>query len=74
MRVFEAKEPISKAEDNINRPLRQLTEGARTQAMKLKFAEPKLESIARALRARMSDAGVDVEEIARSGLPVLSRC
>jgi putative ATP-dependent endonuclease of OLD family len=68
MRVFEGKEPISEAERRINRPLRQLTEGARTQAMRLKFAEPKLDSIARALRARMSDAGVNVEEIARSGL------
>ncbi|MGW5617131.1 hypothetical protein [Streptomyces sp. NPDC003877] len=36
--------------------------------MGLSFAEPTLVSIARALRTRMSDEGLDVEDIARSGL------
>nr|WP_240974231.1 AAA family ATPase [Nonomuraea sp. FMUSA5-5] len=69
LREFEKQQgAIAVAEQRINRPLQQLTEGARTQGMKLRFAEPKLEAIARALRARMSDAGMDPEEVARSGL------
>jgi putative ATP-dependent endonuclease of OLD family len=69
LREFEKQQDaIAEAERRINRPLQQLTEGARAQGMKLRFAEPKLEAIARALRARMSDAGMDPEDVARSGL------
>lgn len=65
---FEREHPISDAVERISGPLGRLTGGARAQAMRLQFAEPKLESIARALRARMSDEGVDAEDITRSGL------
>ncbi|HLV45104.1 MAG TPA: AAA family ATPase, partial [Aggregatilineales bacterium] len=69
LREFEKQQDaIAEAEKRINHPLQQLTEGVRAQGMKLRFAEPKLEAIARALRARMSDAGLDPVDVARSGL------
>jgi putative ATP-dependent endonuclease of OLD family len=68
IRPFETQEPISTAVERINAPLAQLTSGARAQAMRLQFAEPKIEAISRALRARMNDEGVEVEDITRSGL------
>lgn len=68
IRPFETKDPIATAIERINAPLASLTEGARAQAMKLQFAEPRIEAIARALRARMNDEGVEVEDITRSGL------
>ncbi|MFD4220470.1 ATP-dependent nuclease [Streptomyces griseus] len=59
---------IADVRDRINAPLNRLTAGAHPQHMGLSFAEPSLVSIARALRTRMSDEGLDVEDINRSGL------
>lgn len=68
IRAFEQKPPVTVAVDRINAPLGSLTEGARAQAMSLQFAEPKIEAIARALRARLNDEGIEAQDITRSGL------
>ena len=68
IRAFEQKPPVTVAVDRINAPLGSLTEGARAQAMSLQFAEPKIEAIARALRARLNDEGIVAQDITRSGL------
>jgi len=68
IRSFEQKPPVTVAIDRINAPLGSLTEGARAQAMSLQFAEPKIEAIARALRARLNDEGIAAQDITRSGL------
>ncbi|MGW3341214.1 ATP-dependent nuclease [Streptomyces sp. NPDC001009] len=67
-RNLEQHDKIQKVRGRINDPLTQLTAGAHPQHMELSFADPTLVSIARALRTRMSDEGLDVEDIARSGL------
>ncbi|MFE7451599.1 ATP-dependent nuclease [Streptomyces griseus] len=59
---------VTDVRKRINAPLNRLTAGAHPQHMGLSFAEPTLVSIARALRTRMSDEGLDVEDINRSGL------
>ncbi|MFI5756807.1 ATP-dependent nuclease [Streptomyces sp. NPDC051569] len=65
---LEGHEKIKAARKRIDDPLGLLTAGAHPQHMGLSFAEPTLVSIARALRTRMSDEGLAVEDIARSGL------
>ncbi|MFH9009010.1 ATP-dependent nuclease [Streptomyces afghaniensis] len=67
-RDLERHDKIQAVRGRINDPLNLLTAGAHPQHMKLSFADPTLVSIARALRTRMSDEGLDVEDIARSGL------
>ncbi|MET8241768.1 AAA family ATPase [Streptomyces sp. NPDC005078] len=67
-RSLEAHEKIKAARKRINDPLELLTAGAHPQHMGLSFADPTLVSIARALRTRMSDEGLAVEDIGRSGL------
>ncbi|AQA09158.1 ATP-dependent nuclease [Streptomyces malaysiensis] len=67
-RSLEGHEKIKAARKRINDPLGLLTAGAHPQHMGLSFADPTLVSIARALRTRMSDEGLAVEDIARSGL------
>ncbi|MET8411887.1 AAA family ATPase [Streptomyces sp. NPDC005195] len=67
-RGLERHDKIKAARKRINDPLALLTAGAHPQQMGLSFADPTLVSIARALRTRMSDEGLDVEDIARSGL------
>lgn len=67
-RDLEGHDKIQAVSGRINDPLNLLTAGAHPQHMKLSFADPNLVSIARALRTRMSDEGLDVEDIARSGL------
>jgi putative ATP-dependent endonuclease of OLD family len=67
-RDLEQHDKIKAVRSRINDPLNLLTAGAHPQHMGLSFAEPTLVSIARALRTRMSDEGLDVEDIARSGL------
>jgi len=67
-RNLERHDKITAARDRINKPLGLLTAGAHPQHMSLSFADPTLVSIARALRTRMSDEGLNVEDIARSGL------
>ncbi|GAA2064242.1 ATP-dependent endonuclease [Catenulispora yoronensis] len=68
IQAFEQEPPVTVAVDRINAPLGSLTEGARAQAMSLRFAEPKIEAIARALRARLNDEGIEAQDITRSGL------
>ncbi|MFF0067209.1 ATP-dependent endonuclease [Streptomyces sp. NPDC005279] len=67
-RSLEGHEKIKAARKRINDPLGLLTAGAHPQHMGLSFADPTLVSIARALRTRMSDEGLAVEDIARAGL------
>ncbi|MFF3350649.1 ATP-dependent endonuclease [Streptomyces sp. NPDC002779] len=67
-RSLEGHDKVEAARKRINDPLVMLTAGAHPQHMQLSFADPTLVSIARALRTRMSDEGLDVEDIARSGL------
>ncbi|WP_330327852.1 ATP-dependent nuclease [Streptomyces pseudovenezuelae] len=67
-RSLEGHDKVEAARKRINDPLGMLTAGAHPQHMQLSFADPTLVSIARALRTRMSDEGLDVEDIARSGL------
>ncbi|MFE1408876.1 ATP-dependent endonuclease [Streptomyces sp. NPDC058770] len=67
-RRLEEHEKIKAARKRINDPLGLLTAGAHPQHMGLSFADPTLVSIARALRTRMSDEGLAVEDITRSGL------
>jgi putative ATP-dependent endonuclease of the OLD family len=67
-RDLEKHQKIKAVGNRINDPLNLLTAGAHPQHMNLSFADPTLVSIARALRTRMSDEGLDVEDIARSGL------
>ncbi|MFI8235027.1 ATP-dependent nuclease [Streptomyces sp. NPDC085900] len=67
-RSLERHDKVAAARKRINDPLGLLTAGAHPQHMRLSFADPTLVSIARALRTRMSDEGLDVEDIARSGL------
>ncbi|MFD0427067.1 ATP-dependent endonuclease [Streptomyces zhihengii] len=67
-RYLEQHDKIKAVRGRINDPLNLLTAGAHPQHMGLSFADPTLVSIARALRTRMSDEGLDVEDIARSGL------
>lgn len=67
-RNLENHEKIQAARKKINEPLQLLTAGAHPQHMGLSFADPTLVSIARALRTRMGDEGLSVEDIARSGL------
>ncbi|WP_327321092.1 AAA family ATPase [Streptomyces sp. NBC_01210] len=67
-RSLEGHEKIEAARKRINDPLGLLTAGAHPQHMGLSFADPTLVSIARALRTRMSDEGLAVEDISRSGL------
>lgn len=67
-RNLEEHDKIQKVRGRINDPLAQLTAGAHPQHMGLSFADPTLVSIARALRTRMSDEGLHIEDIARSGL------
>lgn len=67
-RDLEQHNKIKAVRGRINDPLNLLTAGAHPQHMGLSFADPTLVSIARALRTRMSDEGLDVEDIARSGL------
>lgn len=67
-RGLEEHEKIKAARKRINDPLGLLTAGAHPQHMGLSFADPTLVSIARALRTRMSDEGLAVEDITRSGL------
>ncbi|MEU2235610.1 ATP-dependent nuclease [Streptomyces vietnamensis] len=67
-RGLESHTKIQAARKRINEPLELLTAGAHPQHMGLSFAEPSLVSIARALRTRMGDEGLDAEDIGRSGL------
>ncbi|MFI9586988.1 ATP-dependent nuclease [Streptomyces sp. NPDC052236] len=67
-RELERHNKVKATRKRINDPLAVLTAGAHPQHMGLSFADPTLVSIARALRTRMSDEGLDVEDIARSGL------
>ncbi|MET8276378.1 AAA family ATPase [Streptomyces sp. NPDC005096] len=67
-RNLEDHDKVKEVRKRINAPLNRLTAGAHPQHMGLSFAEPTLVSIARALRTRMSDEGLDVEDINRSGL------
>ncbi|MFI0777296.1 ATP-dependent nuclease [Streptomyces sp. NPDC021212] len=67
-RDLERHDKIQAVRGRINDPLNLLTAGAHPQHMGLSFADPTLVSIARALRTRMGDEGLDVEDIARSGL------
>lgn len=67
-RGLEQHDKIEATRKRINDPLALLTAGAHPQHMGLSFADPTLVSIARALRTRMGDEGLAVEDIARSGL------
>ncbi|MFB7375903.1 ATP-dependent endonuclease [Kitasatospora purpeofusca] len=64
----EQHEVLSKVGEKINGPLGELTAGAHPQHMRLRFSDTDLTSIARSLRTKMGDAGLDVHDIARSGL------
>jgi putative ATP-dependent endonuclease of the OLD family len=53
---------------SVQTPLADVTAGASPQGADVNFADPTLLSIARSLRIRMNDLGLDPREIAESGL------
>lgn len=59
---------ITSAADRITAPLSRLTAGAYEQSAGLGFAATSVQALARALRVRMADAGLDPREIAESGM------
>jgi putative ATP-dependent endonuclease of OLD family len=64
-----AKHPVFEAASRaVRAPLADITAGARAQDSNLGFADPDLLSIARSLRMRMSDHGLEPRDIAESGL------
>ncbi|WP_017557076.1 ATP-dependent nuclease [Nocardiopsis baichengensis] len=65
---FEDKPPLNGVVDAIGRNLGPLTEAASRQAAGIGFAEPTLTSIARSLRLRIEEEGLDVRDLASTGL------
>lgn len=61
-------ELLTAINSEIDGALAQLTDGVRAQTASLDFAEESLVDIARDLRFRMSDAGIEPEDIRASGL------
>jgi putative ATP-dependent endonuclease of the OLD family len=59
---------ITSAADRITAPLSRLTAGAYEQSAGLGFAATSVQALARALRVRMADAGLEPREIAESGM------
>jgi len=59
---------ITSAADRITAPLSRLTAGAYEQSAGLGFAATSVQALARALRVRMADAGLDPREIGESGM------
>jgi putative ATP-dependent endonuclease of OLD family len=64
----EAHPVIAAATDRIGTRLSRLTSGAYEQATALGFPATSVQALARALRARMADAGLPPREIAESGM------
>lgn len=54
--------------DDINRALKELTSGIRSQSAEVNFAEQSIQDIARDLRFKLGDAGVSFDDIRTSGL------
>ncbi|MEU3681469.1 AAA family ATPase [Streptomyces sp. NPDC030592] len=66
--AVEAIEPLPEAVKAVRTRLAQLTEGAHRQTADLGFADTSIGSIARGLRLRMEQAGLDPRDLAESGL------
>ncbi|MFB7194060.1 ATP-dependent endonuclease [Streptomyces sp. NPDC056240] len=60
--------PLPTALDSVKNRLTRLTEGALPQSVDLGFADASVSSIARGLRLRMEQAGLDPRDLAESGL------
>ncbi|WP_328976045.1 ATP-dependent nuclease [Streptomyces canus] len=60
--------PLPDALDSVGKRLDRLTEGALPQSVDLGFADTSVSSIARGLRLRMEQAGLDPRDLAESGL------
>lgn len=60
--------PLPDALDSVGNRLARLTEGALPQSVDLGFADASVSSIARGLRLRMEQAGLDPRDLAESGL------
>ncbi|MBQ1091364.1 ATP-dependent endonuclease [Streptomyces sp. B93] len=67
-RSVEAIDPLPKAIEAVQERLTQLTQGAHPQTAGLGFADASVGSIARGLRLRMEQAGLDPRDLAESGL------
>ncbi|MFP7364407.1 AAA family ATPase [Corynebacterium callunae] len=62
------KEPVNLIQSSIQEHLSGLTDSIRGQAVELGFQTPSIESLARGLRLKMAENGVDPIELASSGL------
>jgi len=59
---------LARASDQVSAQLSSLSRGSITHQSKLGFSEPSLRQLARALRARIGEVGLDPAELAHSGL------
>lgn len=66
--AVEAIEPLPQAVKAVRKRLTRLTEGAHAQTADLGFADASIGSIARGLRLRMEQAGLDPRDLGESGL------
>ncbi|MDW8804204.1 AAA family ATPase [Streptomyces scabiei] len=66
--AVEAIEPLPDAVKAVRKRLTRLTEGAHAQTADLGFADASISSIARGLRLRMEQAGLDPRDLGESGL------
>lgn len=60
--------PISTVSDKIQSHLTALTDAIRSQTVEVDFETPKLEKLARALRVKMAEKGIDPRDLDSSGL------
>ncbi|MEE1832002.1 ATP-dependent nuclease [Streptomyces sp. SP17KL33] len=66
--AVEAIQPLPDAVKAVRKRLTRLTEGAHAQTADLGFADASISSIARGLRLRMEQAGLDPRDLGESGL------
>lgn len=68
LRKLESHNVVSHTKDAITKHLADLTEPVRAQQMGVQFTDYKLHRLATALRIKMAEAGVDLADLADSGL------
>lgn len=66
--MLEAEQAVAGTTNKVQTGLRDLTEGVSPQETTLAFAETRLERLARDLRFRLADEGIEPEDLERSGL------
>jgi putative ATP-dependent endonuclease of OLD family len=68
LRILEEHTVITKTQENIQRHVRGLTEPIRGQQVGVRFTEYRLRRLAKALRLKMAEFGIDLSHLAESGL------